>query len=161
MDKACEFSFFSCHGMKAVIARDHSVCFYRQSCGQLICKDGLRWEIRIPRLIFFNVFIFNWRIINLHYCVGFCHTSTWISHSYTYVPSLLNLPPTPSHPSRLSESTGFELPASHSKFPLAIYFPYGNVYVLMLLSRFIPPSSFPTVPASLCSVSASPLLPSR
>ena len=23
----------------------------------------------------------------LQYCDGFCHTSTWISHSYTYVPS--------------------------------------------------------------------------
>ena len=38
-------------------------------------------------------------------CVGFCHTSTWISHRYTYVPSLLNFPPTPPHPSRLSQST--------------------------------------------------------
>ena len=25
---------------------------------------------------------------------GFCHTATWISHMYTYIPSLLNLPPT-------------------------------------------------------------------
>ena len=40
---------------------------------------------------------FNWRIIALQYCVGFCHTSTWISHRYTYVPSLLNLHPI-SHP---------------------------------------------------------------
>ena len=31
--------------------------------------------------------------------------STWISHRLTDVPSLLNLPPTPSHPSRLSRST--------------------------------------------------------
>lgn len=31
----------------------------------------------------------------LLYCVGFCHTSTQISlHIYTYIPSLLNLPPT-------------------------------------------------------------------
>ena len=44
-----------------------------------------------------NDFIFNWRIIALQYCIGFCHTSTWISHRYTYVPSLLNLSPT-SHP---------------------------------------------------------------
>ena len=36
----------------------------------------------------------NWRILALQYCTGFCHTSTWISHRYTYVPSLLNLPPT-------------------------------------------------------------------
>ena len=31
----------------------------------------------------------------------------------------------------------FELPASNSKFPLAIYFTYGNVYVFLLLSQFI------------------------
>ena len=44
---------------------------------------------------FFNIFIFNWRIIALPYCVSFCHTSTCISHRYTYVPSLLSLPPAP------------------------------------------------------------------
>ena len=40
-----------------------------------------------------NLFIFNWRIIALYYHVPFCHTSTWISHRYTYVPTLLKLPP--------------------------------------------------------------------
>ena len=39
-----------------------------------------------------KVFIFNWMIIALQYCVGFCHVSTWITHRYTYVPSLLKLP---------------------------------------------------------------------
>ena len=33
-------------------------------------------------------------IIALKYCVGFCHTSAWISHGCMYVPSLLNLPST-------------------------------------------------------------------
>ena len=33
----------------------------------------------------FYLFIFNWKIIALQYCAGFCHTSTWISHRYTYV----------------------------------------------------------------------------
>ena len=47
-----------------------------------------------------EVFTFTCRVIALQYCVGFCHTSTWISHRYTYVPSLLNLPPT-SRPTRL------------------------------------------------------------
>ena len=27
----------------------------------------------------------------LQYCISFCHTSAWISHKYTYVPSLVNL----------------------------------------------------------------------
>ena len=66
-----------------------------------------------------------------------------ISHRYTSIPILLNLPPTshptPPHPSRLSQSKEFELPESHSKFPLAIYFTYG-VYVSMLRSPYIPPA---------------------
>ena len=49
----------------------------------------------------FLKFIFNWRITALQYCIGFCHTSTWISHRYTYVHSLLNLVPTPPHPTPL------------------------------------------------------------
>ena len=48
-------------------------------------------------LVFLNLFNFNWRIIALQYCVGFCHTAAWISHRYTYVPSLWNLPPTSSN----------------------------------------------------------------
>ena len=52
---------------------------------------------------------FNWRIIALECCVGFCHTKMWTSHKRVCVcvcvPSLSNLPPTPSsHPSRLSQS---------------------------------------------------------
>ena len=46
--------------------------------------------------IFFKLkFIFNWKKIALRFCVGFCRTSTWISHRYTYVLSLLNLLPPP------------------------------------------------------------------
>ena len=43
--------------------------------------------------------MFNWKIITLQCCVGFCHMTMWISQKYTYVPSLLNLLSTPpSHP---------------------------------------------------------------
>ena len=52
----------------------------------------------VGQMDFFSpLFIFNWRINALQYCVGFCHTSRCISHRYTYVPSLWKLPPT-SHP---------------------------------------------------------------
>ena len=81
-----------------------------------------------------------WRILALQYCVGFCHTSTRISHRHICVPSLLKLPPpSSSHPSRYSQSTGFELPTSYSRFLPAISFIYGNICVSVLLSLFIPP----------------------
>ena len=41
---------------------------------------------------YYILYIFNWRIIALRYCAGFCRVSTWIR--YTCVPSLSNLPPT-------------------------------------------------------------------
>ena len=78
----------------------------------------------------------------------------WIGLRCTYVPFLWNLPPplsSPSHPSRLSQSTGYRFPVSHSKLPLAIYFTHGNVHGLMLSSHIILPSPSPTV--SIMSVS--------
>ena len=43
---------------------------------------------------FVNPFIhFNWRLITLQYCSGFCHTFTWISHRCTCIPH----PEPPSH----------------------------------------------------------------
>ena len=43
---------------------------------------------------FFNQLIyFNWRLITLQYCSGFCHTLTWISQGCTCVPH----PEPPSH----------------------------------------------------------------
>ena len=65
-------------------------------------RKSFFWKIAIT--FFFNLF-FYWKIIALQNFVVFCSTSTWISHRYTYIPSLLNLPsPSPSHPSRLIQS---------------------------------------------------------
>ena len=44
-----------------------------------------------PPSAFFKVF--NWRIIALQGFVAFCYTSRRISHRYTHVPFLLDLPP--------------------------------------------------------------------
>ena len=72
-------------------------------------------------------FFLNWRIIHLQYC-GFCHTSTWIIHRYTYTPSLLNPTPIsyPILPLYVITENWVELPVSHRKFPHGIYFIYGN-----------------------------------
>ena len=88
------------------------------------------------------------------------HTVTSISPRYPYVSSLFNLPAT-SHaiPSlQVVTEHQVEFLVSYSKFPLSFYFRYGNVYVSMFLSQFIPSSHFPTV-TSLFSMSASLLLP--
>ena len=55
-------------------------------------------------LIFLN---FNWIILVLQCCVGFCHTAMSISHKYTYPFHLgpLSHPPTP-HPTPLGCYTG-------------------------------------------------------
>ena len=87
-----------------------------------------------------KLFIFNWRIIALQYCVGFCHISTWISHRYRYVRSLLNLPHTPSHPSWWSQSPSLSS-LSHITNPHWLSnFMYGNVYVSLLPSQFVCPT---------------------
>ena len=59
-------------------------------------------------ILMFLKLSFNWRITAFQCCAGFCHTTTWISHKDTYIPSLLNLLPTRllAYPSRLSQSTG-------------------------------------------------------
>ena len=47
------------------------VSIYRHICGNLL-------------FFFFN--LFNWRLITLQYCSGFCHTLMWISHGCTCFP---------------------------------------------------------------------------
>ena len=49
--------------------------------------------------LFLIYIYFNWRLITLQYCIGFCHASTWIHHGCTCVPHPeppSHLPPIPS-----------------------------------------------------------------
>ena len=74
----------------------------------------LFWKLISSPFKNFNLVISNWRIIALWYCVGFYQTSTWISHRYTYVFSLLNLRPTslPIPPFQIVTEPYFEFPES-------------------------------------------------
>ena len=81
---------------------------------------------------------------------------------HIYVPSLLSLlpPPTPFHLSRLSQSIGFELPASYRKSPRLSNF----TFVVYMLPCYSLNSSRPLLPLcvhTLLSMSASPLLPCK
>ena len=48
----------------------------------------------VGEFFFFSFIFISWRLITLQYCSGFCHTLTWISHGFTFVPH-------PNPPSRL------------------------------------------------------------
>ena len=54
--------------------------------------SNLKIPYSYPTGLFLKKFL-NWRIIALQNFVVFCHTSTRISHRYTHVPSLSDLPP--------------------------------------------------------------------
>ena len=134
-----------------------SIRFSRQEywSGLSFPSPGIIWTIREAHVIGFfwgggdNYFTILWWFFAIH------------QHESAIGPSLLTPPPSPPHPSRLSQSTGFGFPASYSKLPLAICFTYGNVCVSLLFSQIIPLSFSPTVSKSLFFVSVSSLLSSH
>ena len=58
-------------------------------------------------------------------------------------------PSSPPHPSGLSQSTGFECPASCIELALVVYFTYGDIHISMPSFQIIPPSPSPTESKSL------------
>ena len=73
-------------------------------------------------------------LFNIVLASAICQHESAIGIHMTPPPWTSLTPPTPFHPTGLSQSTGFELPESYNKFLLIIYFAYGNIYVSMLLS---------------------------
>ena len=69
---------------------------------QIICVICVILSYILSCLFYFNYFNGMQLLYNI---VSFCFTTKWISYMYTFIPSLLSLPPTrPSHPSRPSQS---------------------------------------------------------
>jgi len=111
------------------------------------------------RLQFFKYkFIyFNWRLITLHYYLGFAihqHESAIGVHVFP----ILNPPPSPYHPSGSSHYTSPKHPVSCIKPGLAICFLYDIIHVSMPFSQIIPPSPSPTESKRLFYTSVSLLL---
>ena len=57
-------------------------------------RGGSFFRLYIQMYWFIFKIYFWLEIIALQCCVGFCQSSTWISHRHAYVLSLVNLPPT-------------------------------------------------------------------
>ena len=139
---------------------DVYICFFlKWKLGCIKISDLVHLNIR---WVFFLLFIFNfkkliyfsWSLITSQYCGGFCLTLTWISHGCTRVPPSWTplWPPSPPHPSGLSQCTSFECSASCIRLALVICFTYGNI---------IPPLSSPTSSKCLFFTSVSLLLSCR
>ena len=78
----------------------------------------------------------------------------------TYVPSLLTSFPPP-NPASFHRAPDLSSLHHTANFHWLSNFPYGDVYVSMLVSQSIPLSPSCTVSTSLFSISESPLLPCR
>ena len=100
-------------------------------------------------------FIFNWRIIALQYCIGFCHIPTRISHRHAYVPTLLILPPSPLGCHRAPDLSSCVI----EQISTGCVILHMEMCMLQCYSLNLP--HFPTISASLFSKSVSPLLPCK
>ena len=132
-------------------------------------KEPLFFFVNSNFFIFKIYLFFNWRIIALQNFVGFCQTSTCISHRFI-CPLPLELPSHLSpHPSRLG---CYRAPVWVPwVIQLSLYQSYQShwlsvLHMVMQLSMLLPPyispslsSRPPTMSISLFSMSVSPLLP--
>ena len=64
-------------------------------------------------------------------------------YTYIYLPPLLSLPPTHSHPIPPGHHRALSLSVLYSSFPLASYLHMVVYNMSMLLSQFVSPSPFP------------------
>ena len=91
-------------------------------------------DLQFSFFFFFGLIYFNWRLITLKYCTGFCYTLTWISHrcSCVSLPEPRSyLPPHPilqGHPSAPALSAH---PVSCIEPGLVIYFTYVDLEFLL------------------------------
>ena len=101
----------------------------------------------------FLINYFNWRLITLQYCSGFCYTLTWISHGCTCVPHPEPPSHLPPHPIPQGDPSP-EHPVSCIEPGLAIYFTW-YIHDSMLFSQIIPPSPSPRVQKSVLYICVS------
>ena len=103
--------------------------------------------------------------ISIYICVCiYQHTYVYVyinihMYMYIYIYPLPLGPPSPHIPPiQVITEHQAELPVLYSRFPLTICFTHGSVYMSILISQFVTPSSSPLVSTCLFSMSSSLLL---
>ena len=81
-----------CKGVRGLLNKGSSLSKSLGACSPKKAKVLFCAKKCAFRLFKIFYLFFSWRIVALQNFVVFCQTSTWISHSYTYIPSLFNLP---------------------------------------------------------------------
>ena len=72
-------------GLNNVLAYLKDLVLYLEYLLKTLCHlHFFEWGRVLASNSFF--FFISWRLITLQYCSGFCHTLTWISHGYTFIP---------------------------------------------------------------------------
>ena len=111
-----------------------------------ICYTYLKYDLLLLILFYNAVLVLSYINMNL--------PRVYISsHSWTPLP-----PPSPYHPSGLSQCTSPKHPVSCIEARLAIHFLYDIIHVSMPFSQIIPPSPSPTESKRLFYTSVSLLL---
>ena len=75
------------------LVNDVRISVYVDRVTSVLIGRHMAWPVRLKHSFKKKLIHFNWRLITLQYCSGFCLTLAWISHECTRVPH----PESPSH----------------------------------------------------------------
>ena len=140
----------------------HRLSFH-SAYGSLCCAKAYKFDevqfVYFCFCIFFSFLLiyFNWRIIALQCCYGFCHISTWIGQGCTCPPHLeppSQLPPYPS-PLGCYRAPALGTLLQYIELSLVIYFTYGNVYICQCYSLKLSHPILPLNPKSVLYICVS------